>query len=148
MTDVWEGEGGTPVLRAEDALKPEGWRERERPLDIMQKARLARGGRGAIEPVGDQVFSPAVCTHPEDCEEHKQPSLVLTSPVPYVTNAQGAIGELTTRELLEELRLRGDLAMTVMPTTPRGQAGSFLSAAAGMLLIACDTDTLEAVRGQ
>lgn len=42
MTDGWEGEGGT-----------------ERPLDIMQKARLARGGRGAIEPVGTNKFSDA-----------------------------------------------------------------------------------------
>lgn len=58
------------------------------------------------------------------------------------------LGERTTRELLEELRLRGDLAMTVMPTTERGADGSVLSALAGATLKSCTKETLEAKRGE
>jgi hypothetical protein len=47
------------------------------------------------------------------------------------SDAPRPIGEVTTRELLEELRLRGDLAMAAMPTTPRGADGAVLSAMAG-----------------
>jgi hypothetical protein len=54
---------------------------------------------------------------------------------------------VTTRELLEELRLRGDLAMVAMPTTSRGADGSVLSAMAGSQLRSLETETLEAVRG-
>ena len=54
---------------------------------------------------------------------------------------------VTTRELLEELRLRGDLAMVAMPTTSRGADGSVLSAMATSQLRSLEAETLEAVRG-
>jgi hypothetical protein len=57
------------------------------------------------------------------------------------------LGNTTIRDLLEELRLRGDLAMVAMPTTPRGADGAVLSAMAGSQLKSLETDTLEAVRG-
>jgi hypothetical protein len=59
----------------------------------------------------------------------------------------GVLGQTTTRELLEELRLRGDLAMTVMPSTERGADGAVLSALAGVQLKTHCLATLEAVRG-
>ena len=58
------------------------------------------------------------------------------------------LGEATTRELLEELRLRGDLAMTVMPTSERGADGSVLSAIAGAVIKSSTKATLEAKRGE
>ena len=58
-----------------------------------------------------------------------------------------ALGMFTTLELLEELRMRGDLAMVAMPTTSRGADGSVLSAMAGSQLRSLETETLEAVRG-
>lgn len=60
---------------------------------------------------------------------------------------QGVLGQTTTRELLEELRLRGDLAMTAMPTTDRGADGAILSALAMAVLRATTTETLDSVRG-
>jgi hypothetical protein len=60
---------------------------------------------------------------------------------------QAILGMIPTRELLEELRLRGDLLMTVMPTTPRGQDGSMFSALATALLKATTEASLEADRG-
>lgn len=62
--------------------------------------------------------------------------------------AKQRLGEVPTRELLEELRLRGDLAMTVLPTSERGADGAVLSALAGVVLKSCATETLEANRGQ
>jgi hypothetical protein len=59
-----------------------------------------------------------------------------------------AIAEATTRDLLEELRLRGDLAMTVMPSSERGADGAALSALAGALLKSSVKETLEARRGE
>lgn len=70
----------------------------------------------------------------------------LLEQVVAITRAE--VGEATTRQLLYELRMRGDLAMTAMPTTPRGQDGSFLSASAGMLLRATERETLDARRGE
>jgi hypothetical protein len=58
------------------------------------------------------------------------------------------LGKVTTRKLLEELRLRGDLAMVAMPTTPRGADGAVLSALAGATLKSCCDETLEARRGE
>lgn len=58
------------------------------------------------------------------------------------------LGEFSTRELLEELQLRGDLAMTVMPTTERGADGSILSAFGSAGLRALTLETLEANRGE
>lgn len=57
------------------------------------------------------------------------------------------LGVATTKDLLEELRLRGDFAMTVMPSTERGADGAALSALAGALLRASDPATLNAKRG-
>lgn len=58
------------------------------------------------------------------------------------------IGQFKTRELLEEMRLRGDLAMTVYPTSPRGEDGAVLSAIAGAVLKSSTEETLEAIRGE
>jgi len=58
------------------------------------------------------------------------------------------LGSFTTRDLLEELRLRGDLAMTAMPSTERGADGSVLSAIAGAVLKSSTKETLEAIRGE
>lgn len=58
------------------------------------------------------------------------------------------VGEATTQELLEELRLRGDLAMVAMPTSDRGADGCALSALAGALLKSSTKETLEAKRGE
>jgi hypothetical protein len=66
-------------------------------------------------------------------------------PVSYVNRP---LGEVTTRELLEELRLRGDLAMVAMPTSDRGADGAALSALAGALLKSSCLGTLEAKRGE
>jgi len=56
--------------------------------------------------------------------------------------------QVTTRELLDELQLRGDLAMTVYPTTERGADGAALSALAGALIKSSTKQTLEAKRGE
>lgn len=58
------------------------------------------------------------------------------------------LGEVPTRDVLGELQLRGDLAMTAMPTTDRGADGAALSALAGALIKASCAETLEAVRGE
>lgn len=58
------------------------------------------------------------------------------------------LGGLSTRELLEELRLRGDLAMVAMPTSERGADGAALSALAGALIKSSTKETLEAKRGE
>lgn len=81
-----------------------------------------------------------------------------TSPGTALCNRPGAmhadpkpervLGEATTLELLEELRLRGELAMTAMPTTERGADGAALSALAGVLLKSSTKQTLEAIRGK
>jgi hypothetical protein len=57
------------------------------------------------------------------------------------------LGRVSTRELLEELRLRGDLAMVALPATPRGQDGAFLSSWVSLLLRGCEKETLDASRG-
>jgi len=62
--------------------------------------------------------------------------------------ADALLGEVTTRSLLEELRLRGDFLMTVMPTTERGQDGAVLSAIATAVLKSSTPETLETVRGK
>jgi hypothetical protein len=59
-----------------------------------------------------------------------------------------SLGLATTRDLLEELRLRGDLAMTVFPASDRGADGAVLSAIAGATLRASSLETLEAIRGK
>lgn len=61
---------------------------------------------------------------------------------------EGELGRATTRELLEELGLRGDLAMTVTPTTDRGADGAVLSAISRAVLKSSTKETLEARRGE
>jgi hypothetical protein len=58
------------------------------------------------------------------------------------------IGKVSTRDLLEELRLRGDLAMLAMPTTSRVVDGAALWALAGAILKSSTEETLEAKRGE
>lgn len=165
MTDAWETEGGAPEhrVRASEhehecmpgcAVCAGEWPPREREH--------SQRGIATYERVPSRVQArDEPCQDPEHCDlpGHKQPlnpdgsipirrrALALTEPVPYLTDAQGVLGSLPTRALLEELRLRGDLAMTVMPTTPRGADGAHLSSSAGLLLLACANDTLNAVRG-
>lgn len=62
--------------------------------------------------------------------------------------APGHIGAYTTRQLLQELQLRGDLAMTVFPTTPVGADGSRLSSIVGLFLEAADSRSLDGTRGE
>ena len=147
MTDQWENEGGPSLGQA---IHQAAQGDPEPVMDIMQKSRLARGGRGAIEPVGEQKFSDAAAYAYNDktAVVGVDPSLVVTSPVPYVTNARGAIGELTTRELLEELRLRGETTLAVWPEGARAKDGMVLSAMAGAQLQVLSELALNAMRGQ
>lgn len=64
----------------------------------------------------------------------------------HIKQEHRGLGEFTTRELLEEMRLRGDLAMVAMPTSERGADGSVLSALAGVLLKSSCKETLESRR--
>lgn len=64
------------------------------------------------------------------------------------TKRSAKLASATTWELLEELRMRGDLAMTVMPTSDRGADGAALSALAGALMRASVPETLYAKRGE
>lgn len=63
-------------------------------------------------------------------------------------SAHPAVGDISTRALLEEMRLRGDLAMVAMPTSERGADGAALSALASVLLKSSARETLEAKRGE
>lgn len=65
-----------------------------------------------------------------------------------MTKRSARLASATTRDLLDELRLRGDLAMTVVPTTERGADGAVLSALAGAVLRSSVPETLDAKRGE
>lgn len=53
------------------------------------------------------------------------------------------LGLATTREILQEMQARGDVAMTVYPTSERGEDGSVLSAFASVSIKSCCDKTLD-----
>lgn len=59
-----------------------------------------------------------------------------------------ALGGATTQQLLDELRLRGDIAMTVHPGTKRAVDGEAMSSWARLGMVGFDNKTLEAKRGE
>jgi hypothetical protein len=62
--------------------------------------------------------------------------------------ARRGLGEFSTRDLLGELRLRGDLAMAVHPCSELGADGATLSALAAALLKSSTVETLDGTRGR
>lgn len=61
---------------------------------------------------------------------------------------QQRLGEVTTGALLDELRLRGDLARTVHGATRRGGDGDLMAQLAVAMKSAVVGATLDAVRGR
>lgn len=138
MTDAWEGEGGAHPLG--EALQ----KENPQPSGVLNSFECTHNPctcvriEDTLNPAGWRERDPA------EVPVHSQRGLTAYS----VPKPDEGLGQVSTRDLLLELQLRGDLAMTVWPTTPRGQDGSFLSATAGLLLRGCnDEATLNAIRG-
>lgn len=169
MTEAWDNEGGRLVQAAKDASQV---------LEDFRKASgLARGSDdtycSASPAEGHHYVSHSVQALPvrwvEICSlcgrvngaalraelevTHVCGTCEQTFPDAATVNAHVAqehrgLGEASTRELLEELRLRGDLAMVVMPTSERGADGAVFSAMAGAVLRSSVAASLDAKRGE
>ncbi len=79
------------------------------------------------------------------CSKHGESNCIKCSPN---YGSESLLGQATTRDLLLELALRGDLAMVALPTTERAADGAALSALAGALIKSSAKETLEAKRGE